>query len=124
MSISNAIRKLTTSEDWTVVNDSDITTLEWRDSVEDAPTTAAIEAEVAKQATEALVTKYKNDRVNGKYETIIEDEDIGPIGRTLVSEGYPSIGDQLDALFHAGVFPDDMAAQIQAVKDANPKPVA
>lgn len=35
---------------------------------------------------------------------------------------YPSIGDQLDALFHAGVFPDDMAAQIQAVKDANPKP--
>lgn len=35
---------------------------------------------------------------------------------------YPSIGDQLDALFHAGVFPADMAAQIQAVKDANPKP--
>jgi len=35
---------------------------------------------------------------------------------------YPSIGDQLDALFHAGVFPEEMAAQIQAVKDANPKP--
>jgi len=35
---------------------------------------------------------------------------------------YPSIGDQLDALFHAGVFPADMAAQIQAVKDLNPKP--
>jgi len=34
---------------------------------------------------------------------------------------YPAIGDQLDALFKAGVFPDDMAAQIQAVKDANPK---
>jgi len=34
---------------------------------------------------------------------------------------YPSIGDQLDALFHAGVFPDDMAAQIQAVKDKYPK---
>ena len=38
-----------------------------------------------------------------------------------VSE-YPSIGDQLDALFHAGVFPTEMAARIQAVKDANPKP--
>jgi hypothetical protein len=37
-----------------------------------------------------------------------------------VSE-YPSIGDQLDALFHAGVFPDDMAAQIQTVKDKYPK---
>jgi len=35
--------------------------------------------------------------------------------------GYPNIGDQLDALFHAGVFPEDMAAQIQAVKDKYPK---
>ena len=34
---------------------------------------------------------------------------------------YPEIGDQLDALYHAGVFPDDMAAQLKAVKDANPK---
>jgi hypothetical protein len=34
---------------------------------------------------------------------------------------YPSIGDQLDALFHAGVFPADMAATIQAVKDKYPK---
>lgn len=34
---------------------------------------------------------------------------------------YPAIGDQLDALFHAGVFPAEMAAQIQAVKDKYPK---
>jgi hypothetical protein len=34
---------------------------------------------------------------------------------------YPPIGDQLDALFHAGVFPAEMAAEIQAVKDSNPK---
>jgi hypothetical protein len=34
---------------------------------------------------------------------------------------YPSIGDQLDALFKAGVFPSDMAAQIQAIKDKYPK---
>ena len=34
---------------------------------------------------------------------------------------YPSIGDQLDALFHAGVFPAKMAAAIQAVKDKYPK---
>jgi hypothetical protein len=37
------------------------------------------------------------------------------------ASAYPSIGDQLDALFHAGVFPDEMAARIQAVKDAFPK---
>jgi hypothetical protein len=34
---------------------------------------------------------------------------------------YPSIGDQLDALYKAGVFPADMAAKIKAVKDKYPK---
>ena len=36
-------------------------------------------------------------------------------------EEYPPIGDQLDALFHAGLFPAEMAARIQAVKDKYPK---
>jgi hypothetical protein len=36
-------------------------------------------------------------------------------------DAYPHIGDQLDALYHAGVFPDEMAAKLKAVKDANPK---
>jgi len=35
---------------------------------------------------------------------------------------YPPIGDQLDALFHAGVFPSEMAEKIQAIKDKYPKP--
>jgi hypothetical protein len=34
---------------------------------------------------------------------------------------YPQIGEQLDALFKAGVFPADMAQRIQAVKDKYPK---
>jgi len=34
---------------------------------------------------------------------------------------YPSIGDQLDALYHAGVFPTDMANTIKAIKDKYPK---
>lgn len=34
---------------------------------------------------------------------------------------YPSVGDQLDSLFHAGVFPPQMANQIQAIKDKYPK---
>ena len=33
---------------------------------------------------------------------------------------YPPIGDQLDSLFHAGVFPEEMATKLQAVKDAYP----
>lgn len=35
---------------------------------------------------------------------------------------YPSYGDQLDALYHAGVFPDSLASKIKAVKDKYPKP--
>jgi hypothetical protein len=34
---------------------------------------------------------------------------------------YPAIGDQLDALYHAGVFPAEMAALLKAVKDKYPK---
>ncbi len=44
-----------------------------------------------------------------------------PEYRLLRAAAYPSVGDQLDALFHAGVFPAEMAAQLQAVKDQYPK---
>ena len=37
---------------------------------------------------------------------------------------YPPIGDQLDALYKAGVFPAELAAQIKAVKDKYPKVVS
>jgi hypothetical protein len=36
-------------------------------------------------------------------------------------ESYPSIEDQLDALYHAGVFPANMAARIKETKDKYPK---
>lgn len=35
---------------------------------------------------------------------------------------YPSIGDQLDMIFHAGLGGDEFQAAIQAVKDKYPKP--
>ena len=34
---------------------------------------------------------------------------------------YPKIGDQLDDLYHAGVFSDEMTAKLKKVKDDNPK---
>ena len=34
---------------------------------------------------------------------------------------YPSIGDQLDDLFKAGVFSEEMTAKIQAIKNKYPK---
>ena len=36
-------------------------------------------------------------------------------------DAYPDIGDQLDDLYRKGAFSDEMAAQLKAVKDANPK---
>ncbi len=60
---------------------------------------ALVDTETARLQAESDATKYQRDR---KAE-------------------YPSIGDQLDALFHAGVFPADMAAQLQAVKDKYPR---
>lgn len=62
-------------------------------------TEQAIEAEILRLQTEADATQYQRQRV-------VE---------------YPAIGDQLDALFHAGVFPAEMAAAIQAIKDKYPK---
>ena len=35
---------------------------------------------------------------------------------------YPAIGDQLDALYHAGAFDSTMTAKIKAVKDKWAKP--
>ena len=34
---------------------------------------------------------------------------------------YPTIGDLLDALYHAGVFPDELAQKIKAIKEKYPK---
>ena len=38
------------------------------------------------------------------------------------ADTYPPIGDQLDALYHAGVFPKEMADKLKAVKDKYKKP--
>lgn len=48
-----------------------------------------------------------------------QTENLNYVGKRSLE--YPSIGDQLDALYKAGVFPADMAAKIKAVKDKYPK---
>ena len=58
-----------------------------------------IAAEITKLQAAHAATQYRRDRVHQ----------------------YPPMGDQLDALFHAGAFPPEMAAQIQAIKDKYPK---
>ena len=84
--------------DFVLRNDGDGVYIDQWHSASPQPSVDDIEAGHAEWQAEQDATQYQRDRK------------------------YPPIGDQLDALFHAGVFPEDMAAQLQAVKDAHPKP--
>jgi hypothetical protein len=48
-------------------------------------------------------------------------DDVGSDYRVKRAAEYPSIGDQLDALFHAGMLPQELTIQIQAIKARYPK---
>lgn len=83
-----------------IVCDEDVSKIEWKDEETECPTEEEILESLNILKLEFSLNDYKLQRLNK----------------------YPSIGDQLDSLFHAGLFPEDMAAEIQAVKDAYPKP--
>ena len=80
---------------WSVINNAIV----WHDTVVSCPNAEAIESERVRLQALRDHTQYQRSRAGQ----------------------YPPIGDQLDALFHAGLFPADMAARIQAVKDRYPK---
>jgi hypothetical protein len=83
-------------------SDGTLEGLDWIDKNIERPTNKAIRAEVSRLAEQQKANAYRVAR-SGKY---------------------PPIGDQLDALYHAGVFPPEMEAQITAVKEQYPKPTA
>ena len=91
----NALQSLRPGAEWVLRGDE----LEWLDTKQTQPTEAEIQAEIA--------------RLQAEY-------DAKAYARSRAAE-YAAIGDQLDALFHAGVFPAEMTAQIQAIKDKYPK---
>ena len=70
-------------------------------------TSEEIKARKAEEDYYGKFTKVEKEKVRYKFQR---------------ENNYPDIGDQLDALYHAGVFPKEMADKIKAVKDANPKP--
>lgn len=92
---AQALQSLRPGAEWVLSGDE----LKWLDQNQTKPTEAEIDAEIARLQAEYDAKQYQRQRA-------VE---------------YPSIGDQLDALFHAGVFPAEMAAQIQAIKDKYPK---
>jgi hypothetical protein len=91
---TDAIMSLRPKSEWSMSDD----VIEWMDTNQTQPTESEIQTELTRLQTEYDANEYQRKR---KLE-------------------YPDIGDQLDALFHAGVFPTDMAAKIQAVKDKYP----
>lgn len=91
----NTIQSLRPGAEWVLRGDK----LEWLDTQQTRPTDEEIAAELSRLQSEYDAQEYARKR----------------------APEYPSIGDQLDALFKAGAFPDDMAAKIQAVKDKYPK---
>ena len=70
------------------------------------------------------IDKCEIEWVNGTKEISKADikakiSSIEHIGKRQAE--YPPIGDQLDALYHGGVFPKEMADLIKSVKDKYPK---
>lgn len=96
--LTKAIASLHPAAVWQL-NGDDYSGLVWMSEDIQKPTEAELEAEDTRLQAEYDNKQYARERV----------------------AEYPSIGDQLDALFHAGVFPEAMAAQIQAIKDKYPK---
>lgn len=92
---SDALLSLRPSASWVLNGDE----IKWLDNEQTQPTESEIQAEMVRLQVEYDAQEYARSRA-------VE---------------YPAIGDQLDALFHAGVFPAEMAAAIQAVKDKYPK---
>ena len=93
---AEALNSLRPTSDFVLKGDE---ILEWLDGSTTPPSTSEINTEIARLQVIADATEYKGER----------------------ARQYPAIGDQLDDLYHKGAFSDEMAAQLKAVKDANPK---
>lgn len=96
--IKDALLSLRPGAEWTI-RDNDYNQLEWHSKDSTKPSKNEIETEIKRLQKEYELTEYRRQRA-------VE---------------YPDIGDQLDALFHAGVFPDEMHKKIQEVKKKYPK---
>ena len=66
------------------------------------------------------VPPVTNEQIDVELVRLLQEYDRNQYKHERQPE-YPSIGDQLDDLFHAGAFSPEMTAKIQAVKDKYPK---
>jgi hypothetical protein len=99
--ISTVLSILRPGSSWVICGEELYENIIWQDEFQLKPTEEEINQKIEELKIQNERTKYQKQRA-------LE---------------YPSIGDQLDSLFHAGVFPEDMAEKIQEVKDKYPKPL-
>ena len=93
-----------------------------------------IDAKLVEMQAEYDAQEYARNRPVGKAKTfkeitttVTDDQGVETEVKSIVVDkeainGYPDIGDQLDDLYHAGVFSADMTAKLKKVKDDFPKP--
>jgi len=82
------------------LDEDDYDKLIWHSPEIDIPTLEEVEAEIARLQAEQKRTQYQKQR----------------------AQEYPSIGDQLDAIWKGGDAYDAMLAKVMAIKDKYPKP--
>ena len=103
--ITHAIQSLRPGAVWSIEGD-DYSTLDWQDTEQTQPTEDEINTEIARLQAESDAKQYARDR----------------------KDNYPSIGDQLDMLYHAinnnETLKTDFADfynAVKAIKDQYPK---
>ena len=95
--IIDDIKSLKPNASWTLTGTS-YSGLDWKDESQTKPTETEVEAEVKR-----LQAEYDNKEYQRKR-----------------AAEYPSVGDQLDDIYHNGI--DAWKATIKATKDKYPKP--
>ena len=102
-SVSGALYRLVDTTDWSVMNDQDISTIQWNDTDVSQPSDAVIQAELDKMQAEYDTAWCHYQRKHGGEE-LATDDDGNPLGWVKTGEeGYPSIEEQLDYIYHNGV---------------------
>jgi len=116
--IHDAIQSLSPGAQYVIPDPDDLDMIVWSDEI---PPPAEGEALVGPvEPVDPIGYKPSADEITAELDRLIAIYQSQEYMRER-QLAYPPIGDQLDALFHAGVFPEDMAAQLQAVKDQHPK---
>ena len=99
ITIHQAISSLLPGAEFSI-RDNDYDQIDWWDEVYQQPSREEVEAKVEELKAEHNIKEYQRQR----------------------APEYPSIGDQLDAIWKGGDAYDTMLAKVMAIKDKYPKP--